>query len=1088
MLDQSKLSAEQKLILSSSGNILVSASAGSGKTTMMIEKVMTLLINGVDIRRILIMTFTNDAASEMKSRLIENIYTELRAHSASSATLKKQLEYLHFANIGTMDSFWKVLYQKYFAVIGKDPSCSIVEPSEGALMLNKAIEKVIQKHIEANDEDFFKLAEALSTGRNLDKVASNIITLRNFMTAQIDEDAFVDSASKDLDKNSPMANFVWDNLRKRFVTKRADIQQFLTLFMEIDAQKFVEEMQNFLQSVAKLINANDYDEFNYTLQFLEAPPKIGNSIKKCPFTADYSAFVDVVRKLIADAKEYSDAYKDKEQSGIESAKLLELLQQTELEYSHIKKQSNLLDFNDLSKYAVEILKDEKTRSEIKESFDYIFVDEYQDTNYRQEALLEMISNGNNIFVVGDIKQAIYQFRNAEPAIFIDRKNRYDTQKTGTNIPLNSNYRSDERILKFVDNVCGELMTDSFGGVNYKATANFFGEAKYEQVDDLPPVNIAILEKEKVDKSNEQKVYTIKDGEKVSEEIEPDYAYVAGKIKELVGSHQIYNCKTKTTTTINYSDIAILVRKWKQGYGIGDALNSYNIPFNINNSEKKECKERELLVDYLSIIFNPTKDIRLTNVLLSEIGSLTPNELLKVRKGNTETTLWETISTYKGNNIIEDKISIFIKKLEQLQLLSSHNTVSELLSIILQDGYDAILMNKGGNVIGEVNAFIEFIAKSAINNSLEDFLDFYEQSYNGNASPKVNNAVTITTIFKSKGLEYPVVFLPCLSDNLERNRDDNIIYADSTLGIAVKSITPSNYSIKENFAVMTHKLKQKEINREEMVRVLYVALTRAKNHLFLSGMQGKQISYLEDATSIMDWINFSATKNPAIAVHFSYTKPTIFVSEKVNIVNKRVNLDNLTQKYAHEEATKTYAKMSVSQAIQEDEGEFSPPWSRVDKVDADLGTAYHTILQHMDFNGGKEHIQDVIDKLVKEGKLSADYASKVAISNLLGVLNWSVVKENLNSKMFREQPFMLYQSTNNSADKTLIQGVIDLFFVNEKNEAVVIDFKVTNASKEMLTVRYSKQLELYSLAVEKLMQVKVVKRYIYNLLSGCAIYI
>ncbi len=1096
MLDYNKLTAEQRAILNTKGNILVNASAGSGKTTMMIEKVMTLLINDADIRRILIMTFTNDAAAEMKSRLVENIYNELQKNSAQGTKLKKQLDYLPFSNICTMDSFWKTLLRKYFAVIGKDPSSKILEPNEGNLMLNQSIMKVFQRHMERNDEEFFKLAEALNTKRSLEKFAQNIITVRTFMTAQIDEEEYINNARKSAKNGdfSPVTQYALEYYRKRIKIAKVEMEKYAGLLEISGLVDFANECKNFINSAETLINAADFTQLCKLYGFIEVPGKLGRKGSKLDFTKEYTDLIESLRNLFKSIDIIASAYKNMPSGGyVESNKLLELLTETEVEYTRQKELNNSLDFNDLSKYAVKILSDKKTAEEVKNSFDYIFVDEYQDTNYRQEFLLQAISKDDNVFVVGDVKQAIYRFRNAEPDIFISRKDIYESNKTGSNIPLNVNYRSHKEILEFVDKVCGELMTPNFGGVDYKNTSKFRAGAEYEKVEDMPTVSITVLSDDDKKEKECKGVYTVKTGE-IKEESEPDFEYAASKITEIVNNKKIYNAKTKQTKLIEYQDIAILVRKWKQGYKMAEILEKYNIPFNVLNNEKKDLQEREYLVDFLRIIHNPKKDIPLANVLFGQIYRFTAKELLDIRKNADNVTLWESINNYKGNPNTVEKINKFLTFHAELRYKSSYYTVSKLLEEILQSGYDAVLLSREKNIIGEINAFMDFIKKSEINNSLEDFLEFYDQSYSGNISPKISNAITITTIFKSKGLEYPVVFLPCLNESMLSNRDDNIIFTDREFGVAVKSIYPESYSIRDNFAVIAHKMKKKEQEREEMLRVLYVALTRAKNHLFLSGKEGKTVFFPEEASSIMDWLEYAKNRDPSLITYFNYQQQNKPMGKIVkDIVKKDISLEKLEDKYPFENSLKIHAKMSVSALTKEEnyEGEVYSYTQDKGETDTDIGIAYHTVLQHLSYR--EESVEDIINlinKLVEEKEIVPENANKVNPNFIFGLLKWEVIANNKHLEFYSEQPFIMYFNLNkDSVDKTLVQGVIDLFIANEETkEAILIDFKVSNASEEKLKEKYSRQLELYGLALEKIGGYRVKEKYVYSVLRGKAVII
>ncbi len=1094
----------QQSVLEDSGNMLVSASAGTGKTTVMLEKVMRLVESGHNLDRFLIITFSNASAAEMKEKLIKKILEKLREKDSDKKHLKKQLDLIDFSNISTIDSFFYNIFKMFYALIGYDPAFEVADEKEAGMLFNESIDQIIEKYLHQKDDDFFFLVERFIKSRDISPLKKAIRDMFSFMNKQKNPEQFqlkaYDVLSFDLDKN-PAILFYMNYHKKMF---RRFSEELKNLLVELEKstpllyslyKDYIKEIINCLYTIYSKDNFKDFSFVINEIKISNKPRKpkdlFGEQAEKndkiTAVTGYTKEYIKGIKKELnensVDSKHLADSVKDVK-------KLLEIVFEVKQRYQQLKQKRKKLDFDDLSLISLKIVNIESCRQKIKDSFDFIFVDEYQDTNYIQEEIINLCSKQNNLFMVGDPKQSIYQFRDAEPQIFLNRYNIYENDdRIGKNKNLNDNFRSDKRILNFVNMVFCEIMNEDFGGVDYRNKALLISAEPFPEVSDSPFVEIMQYKNTK-EQLQTKRVYSVKEDTKDTIKKDIQSVYIADKISSFVGKKYIYDKDKKQKRLVEYKDIAILM--YKRDDKIIKELRARQIPFFASGFNKDKEYEIELMVNYLRLINNMADDIVLTSVMLSPIYSFSPKELLEIRKNSDKDMFWEAILDYKGNQTIELKIETLLFDLDRYAKMSSYTSVYELMLTILTQVFDACLLKKGEDAIGKVNNFINSVKGREFARNITSFLEYYDNAVQENYElSTMDNAVKITTIHKSKGLEFPLVFVADAHKGLDnRLTSDKDLFADSDFGVAVKHFDTANKTKSHTLLTKSFLLKSQCREKEELMRLMYVAFTRAQNHLFISGQQAeKQTLFTEGAQNFMQWLCYAGEKNPDIKNYFIKEDISFeqrFLDNADIVIEENVDLRGLDFDYSYDTATTVPLKYSVT-SLRDFQEEFEE--ERLQKSSylteeqrIEKGVFYHKVLELIDFEKrDKEQIRKQLKEFCNNGLLDHALLQSVDINLIENILKNPIIEYALKNKYYKEKPFMLYVPMNeildnDCKDKVLVQGVIDLLILGEKN--YIVDFKVTQNQNPEIIKRYEKQLWLYTKAAEELMNIKIEKAYIY----------
>ena len=1145
---------------------------GSGKTAVLVERIINkILKENIDIDKLLIVTFTNAAAAEMKERILNAIYKKLE-EEPENRNLQRQIILLNKASICTIDSFClDIVKNNFFELENISPNFRISDASEIEIMKLEVLEEVFERKYDEHNEGFLKLINIYTSYKDDTPLKDMITKIFNFIQSNpfpekwlnehIEMFNLKDSIEKDFSQ-TPWGNILLNEVKEeiiddlktlRIIYNDLTIDENLEIFYQTIEQdiKMLETLEANLDNWDKIYNM--YKLFSFT----DWPRKrIKSDIKD-----EAKATRDIVKKkfkskldniFICNSKQANEDIIDM-YNNIKS--LEKLIIEFSTEFSKRKREKNIVDFNDIEHFALKILLtvDEEgnvVQTEIakkyQEKFEEIAIDEYQDSNMVQEYIMTAVSRGNNIFMVGDVKQSIYKFRQAMPELFLNKYSTYSdvNENNGYKIKLFKNFRSRNNVLDFTNVIFKKIMSENLGDVNYSEDEFLnFGAEDYEDSKENLKTEIDIInlqdEEIEYEENDEEDEETVQ--EERLENIEIEAKYTANKIRNLIDSKfKIYDRKNKEFRDINYKDIVILLRSTKDKANVFEReLTNLNVPvFSDTSQEYLDSIEIETIMALLKIIDNPIQDIPLVTVLRSSIGGFSDNELIQIRLCDKQDYFYNTLQ--KAQISVEEKLSQKIKKfLEQLKQWRKEQeylSLDELIwKIIYVDTnfYNDVLKMPNGIVKQENLKMLFERAKQYEKVSfkgLYNFIKFIEKiktSSGDLGSAKLigenDNVVRIMSIHKSKGLEFPIVFLANTGKqfNMQDIKKDAILL-NQKLGIGFKYI---DYEKQIQYDTLTRAAVKNEIlneNISEEMRILYVALTRAKEKLYVISALNDANKDLEKLEKNVEMYEQNNNKiNPILLKKYQryidwillvnlYEKSKMKELIDINILNKTEILNDLKEKdykvpqeekceyekvednwvYEFKQATITPTKTSVTKLKQSNVIETinlaKPEFLKQEQTSltsAQRGTIMHLCLEKLnikeeyDFN----KLKQMINSLQEKQLINETEAKSININKILNFTKSNIFKDLKEAKTIcREKPF--YINIKQDGEDVLIQGIIDLYYINKNDELILVDYKtdyVENGNSQELIDKYSTQLNLYKQALESALQRKVDKVYIYS---------
>lgn len=898
--------SQSQAIDSRGSNLLVSAAAGSGKTAVLVERIIKLIVKDkIDIDKLLIVTFTNAAAGEMRERILNAIVDEMEKEESDKENLRRQMTLLNKASITTLHSFCINVIRKNFHVLGIDPTFKIGDSTETRILIQESLEEVLEEEYERAIDSFITLIESFSENKSDRKIEDLILNIYYFIQSQPYPYKWLKKSVDmfDMEKNDLSEN-IWietleEELKVKLIGAKNTIEEAILITnQDSGPMPYLDALNADLENVEKL--KQNIDDFFLgkikSEDLIISHPKLKTISKKMKEdgTVD-EQLQEVVKGLREEYKKIinslfdggvlernmSSYIKDLEEFYPVMNCLYELVKSFGERYKEKKLEKGILDFNDLEHYALEALEHEEVREELRNCYDYIFVDEYQDSNIVQETIINKIKREDNLFLVGDVKQSIYRFRLADPSLFIDKYNSYSKEQNSLNtrIDLSKNFRSRKEILDGVNFIFKNIMSRELGEVDYNGDAYLYVGADYKSLgDDFIEVNI-------IEKSSEGLEYSEEDIDLALEEMtnaEIEANLIATKIKDLLDK-QTYDVKTDKFRDISYKDIVILFRAVRNSANIfEEVFTKENIPVYVDDSSGYfDVLEVKIFLNLLNIIDNKMQDLPLLSIMRSPIGGFTTEELIKIRINCEDkySSYYRALEHYKKNfeDELSKKINDFVDKLDYWNQESLYLKLDEFMwKLMIDTGYYYYVGAMPGGMQRQANLRIlvdranQF--ESASINGLFNFIRFADklQSASGDMGvAKVlgenEDVVRIMTIHKSKGLEFPVVICAGLGKqfNLQDMRGDMILHKD--LGLGPKYVDIFNRVSRDTIPKIAIKSKKKVETLSEEMRVLYVALTRAKDKLILVGSVNNiekraekwskkpDIYNLLTSTSYMDWI-------------------------------------------------------------------------------------------------------------------------------------------------------------------------------------------------------------------------------------------
>lgn len=1110
--------AEQQQVIDTRGrNLLVSAAAGSGKTAVLVERIIQMVTDPehpVDIDRLLVMTFTNAAAAEMRERIGDALEKRLEEHPGDR-NLERQTTLIHHAKITTIDSFCLSLIREYFNELDLDPGFRIGDEGELLLLQADVMKELLEDYYGRDDARFIRFVDRYATGKADGGLEEYIMQVYRFAQSNPWPKEWIAACREEvLGEASSLEETAWMRELLRDVKRQAEefaeqLSEAAEIASEEDGpQVYLPMLTEDLRRMEELCEAESYPEMYRIL----SGPLFGRlaAVRGKDVDPEKKELVSGIRNRVKDAvKKMKELYLPGDMEHIFSdlqatrepiLVLLELAEEFSDRYLAAKAEKNLVDFNDLEHFALEILTGSSEEhqpgavaDELSRYYEEILVDEYQDSNEVQETLIQAISRERfgtpNVFMVGDVKQSIYKFRLAKPEIFLEKYETYqkDDEKK-QKIELHKNFRSRAEVLSSINDMFYSIMTKSLGNIRYTEETALYPGADYPK---LPKAQ-----------SSRTELLLLNTGEELfsgmDEELadytakEAEARLIAAKIKEYTDPDtgmKVWNSKSGQYEPLKKSDIVILLRSlsgWTEEFL--SVLSAEGIPaFAESRTGYFSAVEVETVLNMLAVIDNPMQDIPLVSVLRSPIGNLTDRELAMImaffkRSADRGTLIgfYGAVKWYleageretEDGRMIYEKLSEFWNMLTGLRREAGYLPVHRLIYRIFEctGYYDYVAAMPAGNVRqANLNMLVEKAAayERTSYQSLFDFIRYIEKlkKYNtdfGEAARagEQEDTVRIMSIHKSKGLEFPVVFLAGAGKRFNRQDANGKILIDEELGVATDFFDPELKvkapTLKKN--VLSRRMVLENMGEE--LRVLYVAMTRAKEKLIITagdknldaklekwthlpesafGGHGLPFTFLSSANSYLDWI-LMASPNMSQSMEISQVSMKELVKAEVESQEGKLGTYAMLRKlgettgenprldaylhyqYPHAEDVMLHAKMSVSelkhqgQFADEDESDFLPgisisPQEERDEVEdasekagvrtehggAYRGSAYHKVLELMEFRTIHER-KDVYRELfrIRDEKLMDERAWKLVWGDDIWTFFQSGIAERMRS--------------------------------------------------------------------------------------------
>lgn len=879
--------AQKQVICARGKNILVSAAAGSGKTAVLVERICSLLLdekNPIDADRLVVVTFTKAAAGEMKERLI-NLLEEKEEADPENPQIRRQLQLVHQAQISTMDSFCLGLIRSYFHKVDMEPGFRICDNAQQKLLFQNAMDKVLRENYERKDPAFIELTDCFSDDRDDASLRKSIegiffeIQSQPYPLEYLNESLAIYDCKDEVElfKNpymgELMVNFKGKLKAARYIFESLvqEVNDYLmgdcdVEFAEVIRGKYLPLLNGFIDKIDGLSEVEDTREFLEKLREAFSASKSslfeGNFPPKSKKTPEN--FLDLHKRILDEKNDANKlikkesvidpslAYQQLEHTGKFAKTTAALVEEVAEAFAEEKRNRKLVDFSDLNHFALNLLIEKDPESgerkktdvaqELSEYYKAIMVDEYQDFNPLQEAIATAISNGENYFMVGDVKQSIYAFRNSDPRIFLDKYQKSDkwyegssiirTLKRDTAIELNKNFRSRKEVLDSANEVFYKTMDESVGGVTYDKRVSLNPGAVFPGDPEDYKTEVTLL--------NSGKEILEKHG--YVDQIDQEAVCIRDKISSMVQSgFKVKDKKTEELRPVRYGDFAVLVRRNDSAEIIANVLNGAMIPTSLPEKENLfQTVEVKRVLSFLRVLENPLYDLELATVLLSPMFGLSDDELLWVKGKSEKGYLFDKVKDLEGENAT---LQSFLDLYDELRPLVNQIPLHEMIHrIYRRTGYlnyvSALPAGRlrRANLLHLMETALEY--EKTGTKGLFAFLRYvdriikYDIHTDESSEPgEAEDRVLVMTIHKSKGLEFPVVFLADISGGKKTSLNALSI---GSMGLLTEN-RGYNPSFKQNTLMQKAWCSYKD--REEMgesLRLLYVAMTRAKEKLLVIG--------------------------------------------------------------------------------------------------------------------------------------------------------------------------------------------------------------------------------------------------------------
>ncbi len=1116
-------------------NCLVSAAAGSGKTQVLTGRILhRVLHENLDIDKILVVTFTNAAAAEMRARIAKSI-AEALAENPENMHLQKQITLLDSATICTMDSFCLNLLRKYALEAGIDGDFRVGDSTETALLRMESAQLALEKLYEEKDDDFMQFATSYSSLRDDGGLCDLAISLYSFAESMPDPEGWIlekahmyRMESGDDFKASPFAKAILSSVKLGLSGGMQRCRNAEKEFAE--ARSYAEVFAQDCAALEMLYKKSDewdslcdaIDMFTWTKRRKEENQALA------PFAEDtrksIKAEVEAVFSRIQYTAENCADILKKASPHVEALCRLTLLF-SEI-YKATKQEKNILDYSDLEHMAISLLTDETGENPspvaqaIRDSFDEIYIDEYQDSNDVQEKLFSLLSGESigkpNMFMVGDMKQSIYGFRKTSPALFIQKSETYKESGPYKKIFLSKNFRSRPEILDFVNHTFSNLMSKEVGGIAYTKDEMLYPKADYAEASG-PFVSFAIVD------SNENAEI------RANEEA----LLITAQIKKAMKT-KVYDLKEKTYRNARFSDICVIMRSArKMSVPLQKACALEDIPLYCDvGGGYFSTLEVSVFLALLHTVDNPQDDISLLTTMRAPFFAFDEDELAQIRLRDKKRLFYfAVLETAKENTALGEKCADFLKKVKKWRKMAAFlPTDTLILRLFEETGYLLFVSGKEGGETKRANLELLFEKANQFEKSsfrgLFQFLRYLERiSSRGDdvdeakLISEADDVVRLMSIHKSKGLEFPIVILAETERKFSKKATQGNFLFHKTLGIGISHIDPK-FRIRYDTPAKTAVLATRHVEEiGEELRVLYVALTRAKERLIITGVCDKE-SFSRDTqgglspAEVLHANSFLALLG-RVAKTYKDAKMSFHLpgelSEEKKIDYKMPSpmtpsseiREILEYRYAMEHLSLIPTKISVSEykRMKQDQDVFSTPLYKSTQLNkprfcknsenihgASFGTLMHFVMETIPFweIQKKEDVRAFVESLWKNEVITEEQFMAVDIDKLFAFWDGELGKRIQKADhVYREVPFtqtvpasLITGEKRHTEEKIVMQGILDCFFF-EKNGIVLVDYKTDAVSDEnLIRKRYKTQMDCYAMALRQKYFSEISQKVIY----------
>ena len=1141
---------QQRAIDERGRNILVAAAAGSGKTAVLVERIKKLILEeGVSLDRMLIVTFTNAAAAEMKEKIRQALYKEIDGNPHQAEAMRRQLDLLGRANISTFHAFALEVIRTFFYEAQVEPGFSICDDAQRTILKEDSLDALLERWFAEEKEEFYDFLNWYSGDRNQNKIRDIVDSAYTMLQSLpypwqwLDQRIEELSADPEQFRESRTMEYIWnfirDSLREACAYSQRAVEELESAGLDRLADRIASEEQRLYEGMRQAAEREEMETVGALIGSFSAVRLAAKKEEK----ESYAAVRDIVaacRKRASTAanevkslfflQDFEEQICEINQTAAKAETLRSLLLDFDAIFKAAKAERKLIDFGDIEHLCLSILESSEVASYYQDKFAYIFIDEYQDTNILQEEIIAKIKRENNLFMVGDVKQSIYKFRLAEPELFKEKYARYSRgTESSVKIDLNRNFRSKAVILREINHIFEDLMED------YDEDAALYPGVDYDGPLQYAP-QLRVIDTASVDEADEE-LASLK-----NTEIEALEA--ADIIRQLTGS-SYFDHKSGVERQIRPRDIVILMRGVKNYADVFyNTLKSRGIESFVDDSEGYfDTIEINVFMNLLSVIDNKMQDVPLISVLHSEIFGFCAEELGTVRSFHKEGSFWEAFKfcgTDREELPLGRKCRQALEKIARWKEASVSRPLGKFIwNLLLETGYyiEAGAMPGGGQRQANLRALVDKAERYAEQGqpSLYGFVRYIEAVKARKVSVgqvklagENDDLVRIMTIHKSKGLEFPVVIAAGLGRRLNYTKLGSGVSLHKDIGIGMTLVDFEGHWYKQT---LLQKLIQKQVHREEVqeeIRILYVALTRAKDMLYLTGtvkdgekfMENRQIGITGEATyldmlgnaggfHLVDLNSLSPSADRQ-GERFGHIGGERIYSGKLSREEQEEICRRLDFSYPYEEARKRKSKYSVTELnrLGKDGGEtehkftLAVPAFRQEKKRfsaAEKGTICHGIMERIDFTRaeaeGVAYIRQAAAEMAASGIFAEEEIEAVDLARIAAFFDSPLGKRCAGSfaagRLQRERAFDLRLEVE--GELAVVQGVIDCYF-EEEDGLVLLDYK-TNwidptkdfaEEEERMRRAYQRQIDIYRRALSAALKRPVKEAWLYLFGAGVLI--